>query len=312
MITKGKWKMKNQVSAVSAPLDRKLLLPFLGFILIAGGGPIAMRTSFLELDPFWVGFIRFGLGAVVFWLLALFKGLHIPRGRALMGSALFGLFGFGISFILLSWGLVKTPASLAAVLLALLPLLTIVLSVMQKIERFTINGVIGSLLAVAGTAVIVGGTGSMNISLPHIGAIILGVAFLAQSGVVIKRYPPNHPIMTNAVALTVGAVIMAGVSLLVGEHWTAPILFSTWVSLIFLVIFVTIISFILYLQVLAKWAASSTSYAFVITPLVTILISTLLFNESITLNFLMGSVFVISGVAVGALLHGKDRIVKTV
>jgi len=63
---------------------------------------------------------------------------------------------------------------------------------------------IGSLLAVAGTVVIVGGTGSMDLSLSHIGAIILGVAFLVQGGVVIERFPPNHPIMTNAVALKVG------------------------------------------------------------------------------------------------------------
>jgi len=99
--------MKKQISAFSVLLDRKLLPAFFGFILLAGGGPIAMRVSFLELDPSWMGFIRFGLGAIVFWLLVLYKGLRVSGGRALMGSALHGFFGFGISFVLLFWGLVK-------------------------------------------------------------------------------------------------------------------------------------------------------------------------------------------------------------
>jgi hypothetical protein len=43
-----------------------------------------------------------------------------------------------------------------------------------------------ALLAVAGIAITVGGTSTADISLPHIAAIIIAAAFVAEGGVLIK------------------------------------------------------------------------------------------------------------------------------
>jgi drug/metabolite transporter (DMT)-like permease len=72
-----------------------------------------------------------------------------------------------------------------------------------------------------------------------------------------------------------------------------------------LIIFVTVIAFGLYLYTLNNWSASGTSYAFVIIPLITIIIASSIANEEITSNFLLGTVMVLSGVIVGALLPQK-------
>jgi drug/metabolite transporter (DMT)-like permease len=74
-----------------------------------------------------------------------------------------------------------------------------------------------------------------------------------------------------------------------------------------LLVFVTIIAFILYLQALAKWTASGTSYGFVVIPLVTVIVAAVLTDEQITAAFLVGAVLVIAGVLVGALLPSKDK-----
>jgi hypothetical protein len=50
---------------------------------------------------------------------------------------------------------------------------------------------LGSALAVLGIAVTVGGASTADISLPHIAAIILAAAFIAEGGVLIKTFPAN-------------------------------------------------------------------------------------------------------------------------
>jgi drug/metabolite transporter (DMT)-like permease len=266
-----------------------------------------MRITYAELQPFWMGLARFGLAASAFWALAFYKRLQVPKGRALVGAILYGALGVGISFVLFAWGLVKTPASLAALLLAMVPLITVLLSFTQGVEAFTIRGLLGSLLAVAGIAVTVGGPSATDVSPLHIGAILLGTVFVAQSGVVIKRFPPNPPIMTNAVGMSVGAAILGAASLIAGESWVIPSQASTWAALSYLVIFVTLIGFMFYLQVLSKWSASGASYGFVIIPLVTVIVAGLLTHEPITANFLIGAGLVLAGEFVGALAPSRTK-----
>lgn len=302
--------MTTQESTQISMPTGDILWPFAIFILLVGGAPVAIRISYAELAPFWLGLARFGFGAVVFWGLAFYKGLQVPKGRALVGAALYGTFGVGISFVLMSWGLVQTPASLAGIIMAMVPLMTVFLSALQGVESLTPRRIIGALLAVAGTAVTVGGALSSNISLPHIGAILLGTVFLAQSGVVIKRFPPNPPIMTNAVSMTVGASILGIASLVTGEDWIIPSQSSTWTAFGYLAVFVTIFAFLLYVQVLTKWTASGTSYGFVVIPFVTVVVAAVLTNEQISSNFLIGAVLVLAGVLVGALLPSKKKPVE--
>jgi drug/metabolite transporter (DMT)-like permease len=299
--------MSTQTLPSSAIPDRSVFAPFAAFILLVGGAPVAIRIGYAELDPFWLGLARFGFGATIFWALALFKGLRLPKGRALIGAVLYGALGVGISMVLMAWGLVKTPASLAAILMAMVPLMTVLLAALQGVESLTGRGLFGALIAVVGTAITVGGALSGDISLPHVAAIIVGTGFVAQSGVVIKRFPPNPPIMTNAVAMTVGAVILAIASLATGESWVIPVQLGTWAALGYLGVFVTVFAFIFYMQVLNKWSASGTSYGFVIIPLVTVIIAALLTKEQVTLNFLIGATLVLIGVLVGALLPGKKK-----
>ncbi|MGB7876269.1 MAG: EamA family transporter [Anaerolineales bacterium] len=299
--------MATRAPSSSALPDRNILAFFAAFVILIGGGPVAVRIGYAELAPFWLALTRFGLGAAIFWVLALFKGLRVPKGRALIGAMLYGTLGVGISMVLMGWGMVETPASLTSTLMAMVPLITVLLSVFQGVEPFSGRGLLGSLIAVAGIVIALGGAASTDISLPHVGAILLGTGFLAQSGIVIKRFPSNPPIMTNAIAMTVGAMILGIVSLATGEAWVIPSQFSTWAAFGYLVVFVTVIAFMFYLRVLNNWSASGTSYGFVLIPLVTVIVAAVLANEQITINFLIGAALVLAGVLVGALLPSRKK-----
>lgn len=287
--------------------DRRVLIAFLLFVLVGGGASVAIRISYAELAPFWAATSRFGLAALVFWGMVLYKKIPLPKGRALLGAVIFGTLTVGFAFLLIAWGLVVIPASLYQILMALVPLLTLFLSSVQGVEGISQRGLFGSLLAVVGIAITVGGTSTTSISLPHIGAILVAAAFMAEGGVLIKKFPPNPPIMTNAIAMSVGTLILGSASLVRGETWNIPTQTNTWIAFIYLVLFVTITAFILYMFVLSNWTASNTSYGFVLVPLVTIVVASSLAGEQITLNFLLGAGFVLVGVLVGALLPNKKK-----
>lgn len=290
---------------VSSLPNRLTLAAFALFVVLAGGATVAIRFTYAELPPFWSGTARFGAGALVFWVLVLMLKIPLPRGRALLGAVLFGVLSVGGAFVLAAWGLVKTPASLAGVLLALVPLLTIFLAYLHGLERLRWQGLLGSLLAVVGIAVVFGGSAAEALSIPHLFAMIAAAAFLAEAGVIAKKFPRSHPIAMNAVAMTVGVVILGMTSILSGERWVIPSLANTWIALAYLVFLVTVIGFLLYLYVLRRWTASGTSYGFVISPLITVVLATQLAGEQITSSFIVGGGLVLSGVVFGALLPSK-------
>lgn len=299
--------MTAQNPAVQAVPDRSILIAFAVFILVSGGASVAIRITYAELAPFWVAASRFGLAALVFWGLAIYKRIPLPQGRALVGAVIFGTLTVGLAFLLIGYGLVVTPASLYQTLMATLPLFTLFLSAAQGVEGITARGLFGSLLAIVGIAITVGGTSAQNISLPHIAAILGAAVCIAEGGVLIKKFPPNPPIMTNAIGMTVGAIILGAASLVNGEAWTIPTMTSTWIAFIYLVVFVTVLAFLLYMFVLTNWTASGTSYGFVLFPLVTMVIASTVAGEQITLNFLAGALLVLVGVVVGALLPSKAK-----
>ncbi len=289
----------------SALPDSKTLAAFGLFILLAGGASVAVRITYGELAPFYSGAARFALAGVLFWVLLLVRRIPLPRGQALLGAVLFGTLSVGLAFTFIAWGLVETPASTYQVLMALVPLLTIFFAYLHGIERIRWQGFLGSLLAVGGIAVVMGGASGEGLSLPHVLAIIAGAACLSEAGVIAKKFPRSHPIATNAIAMTIGAIILGAISLITNEPWVIPTQVDTWVAFGYLFIFVTFIVFLLYLYVLGRWTASGTSYGFVIIPLVTVVVAASLAGEQITIGFIAGGVLVLAGVIVGALLPSK-------
>ena len=282
--------------------ERLTLLAFIVSTILGGNNAIAVRFSNMELPPFFGAAARFAAASLILFVIVLALRLPLPRGRSLVGILIFGALQFGISYALICWSLLEVPAGLFQVILALVPLLTFLLAMLHRQESFQWRLLLGGLIAVSGIAVIFWDGIKTDIPLPALVAAILSAACIAESVVLLKGFPKSHPVTTNALAMGMGAVILLATSWLFREVPTMPTRTTTWIAVLYLIFFGSIITFILALYVLSHWTASATSYQLVLMPLVTVLFASWLTNERITLAIITGGLLVLIGVCIGVLL----------
>jgi drug/metabolite transporter (DMT)-like permease len=280
--------------------SRKLLLAFAGIAITSGSSYFAIRFSNFELPPFWGAGLRFSVSSPLFVAVVVMRRIALPRGRALLGAVVYGVLGFGASNAFVYYALVGLQAGLTSVIFALVPLATLFLSSAQNQEHLGFRGIMGAVIALAGTAVVFNGQLTLEIPIPSLLALAGAILCTAETSILLKRLPQSDPYATIAVAMPTGSLVLLAFSALAGEAWLLPAQPTTSIAFVYLVL-VGSAAFVLYLYVLSRWTATATNYSFVLAPVVTVLAASLFAGEIVTLAFIAGSALVLFGVYVGAL-----------
>jgi len=284
--------------------ERVALASFVISSLIAGGNAVGVRFSNRELAPLWGAGFRFSLAAaLLLGVMAVLK-LPFPRGRALTGALVYGVFNFAASFALAYYGLVRVHAGLGQTLLALVPLLTLLLAVAHRQERFRLAALVGTLLALVGIALISRAPLRESVPLLSMLALVGGALCFAEAAVLVRWFPPVHPVTMNAVGMTTGAILLVAGSFVAADPHVLPERAATWVAIAYLVASSGLI-FVLYIVLLQHWPASRAAYVFVLSPVVTVFLSAWLDDEPIGAGLVFGGLLVLMGVYVGALRPGE-------
>ena len=287
--------------------ERTTLAAFVVSAVLAGGNGVGVRFSNRELDPLWGAGLRFALSAALFLALMAVLRLELPRGRALGGAVLYGVLQFGATYALAYYALVELHAGFGQILLALVPLLTLLLAVAERQERLRGASLLGSVVALAGVVVMSQAPLREAVPLLSLLAALASALCFAQAAVLVRWLPKVHPVTTNAVGTTAGAVVLVLASLVVGEAIALPEENDTWLALAYLVVLGTVVVFVLNLYVLARWTASRFAYLFVLVPIVTVVLSAWLDDEPVGPGLVLGGLLVLGGVYVGALRRAADE-----
>jgi drug/metabolite transporter (DMT)-like permease len=273
---------------------------FVTIALIGGGNPVGVAIVVDELAPIWAAAFRFLAAGAIFAVAMLVLRVPIPRGRALVGSLIYGVLGFFCAFTFLFWGLQETPPGTSQIIIALVPLLTIVLTVAHGLERFSLRALLGVVIAFGGLVFLFYDRIQADIPILSLLAIVVGAAFLAESGVVVKLTPGAHPVASNAVAMLGGGLMLLALSAVVGDAWTLPTQSDTWAAMIFLILFGSVAVFGLFVFLIGRWTVTAVSYTLLLQPLAALVYSALLRNEPLTPSLLIGGAVIIAGVYIGA------------
>ncbi|MEX1124316.1 MAG: DMT family transporter [Acidimicrobiia bacterium] len=286
--------------------ERRTPIAFLIVAVLSAGNPISVKFSNLELDPLWGATLRFTLAAGLMLIVMAVLRLSFPRGRALLGAVLYGFFNFGLAFAFLFYALVELGAGFLQILLAVIPLTTLLLAVLQRQERFSMAPVVGALLAMAGVVLMSQIALDDSISPLSILAAMGASLCLAEGAVLVRIFPPEHPVTLNAVGMTTGAIVLFLGSQLADDEFVLPTLQATWLALAYMVIIGSGVVFILWVYVLKRWKASRAAYNFVLLPPITLIFSAWILDETVGIELAFGGLLVLTGVYIGALRPQRE------
>ncbi|MBI2077288.1 MAG: EamA family transporter [Euryarchaeota archaeon] len=272
--------------------------------LIWGTTWLAIKIGYGGLDPVWGASLRFLFASLLMAPLILAKGAAPPLGRRQFGVVLFvGFAMFGLDYGLIYWAEQSLNSGLTAILFATMPLfVTLFGTLLIPTERLTAGHLSGVALGLGGLLLIFAGDlrGAVVDVVP-MAAIILAAAAAGSTSVVVRRWGHDlSPLSLNATAMMVGGLALAAASLSIGETPSLPRTDRAWMSLGFLVLFGSVVSFILYWDLLKVWTHHRAGLVPIVTPVVAVTTG-LFVGERLTALQWVGSAIVLGGVALSLL-----------
>lgn len=289
-----------------------------------GGTFVAARLAVQEAPPFFAASSRFAIAATCLIALTVGnsrrEGNPFPAPKDLRQLAL--LFSLGLTGIfcynaVFFTGLKLTTATSGALIVAINPLLTAVLSALWLRERVSVTQGAGLLLSLLGVSVIIS-KGSW--------AVVAGFAFnkgdLIMLGAPLcwafysilgkKALAAFTPLAATAYAACFGTALLFPAALLehaaLGGPWPS---FSPvgWLSILQLALLGTVVGFVWWYQGVGRIGAAKSAVFVNLVPLFGALQAALLLGERVVLPQLCGGVLVIAGVYWGSRANaaGKGR-----
>ncbi len=269
--------------------------------LIWGSTWLVIKVGYGGLGPFNVAGLRFAIAAVVLAAIVPIAGARWPRTRPEWTLVVVvGLLLFAGDYGLIYWAEQYIDSGLTAILFGTFPLFTMLMAhVYVPGERLTRQKLAGGALAFAGVVTLFGDRLSINASaLRPMAAVIGAVVCAAISNVATKRHGKSlHAAGLNAATTMVGAVVLLAMSVLTGEGLRLPPDAMSWAAVVYLALVGSVVAFLIYFSLLKTWHSTSVSFFAVFTPIIAVVLGTLVLGERLSLWSVAGSALVVSGVA---------------
>lgn len=296
--------------------ESKLLaitLALLTVYLFWGGTYLGMKVAIESMPPFIMAGVRFLVAGVALYVIGRWKGAPRPELREWRGAGIVGalllLGGNGV----VAWAELRVPSAIASLLIATVPLWILAFNWMWGSKQRPTAGVLaGILFGLAGVAVLVFlPSGADNKGVDPIG--ILALLFASISWAVGSLYSrsaklPASPLMSTALQMIVGGILLGIASLFAGDLSTlhvAEISLRSWMAFGYLVVFGSIVAYTAYIWLLQHAEPSLVStYAFV-NPIVAVFLGWLLADEQLTGQSWIAAALIIAAVAIITIFRGK-------
>jgi drug/metabolite transporter (DMT)-like permease len=276
----------------------RIAVTFVACALIWGSTFLAIRFGNEATPPVWAAVIRLALASVLLFGIAAVFRMPLPRGKALRGAALWGLFNLGVNLSLLYIGETTVPSGISAVLFATVPLTTALLAAVFHVERLVTRKLVAAIVAIGGVAVIF--AGELGVSVPFAGLLtVFGAASAAAlANVLLKQAPKQQVIPLNAIGTAVGAVFCLVVSFLLGESHAIPVTAAAWIPILYLTLAGSLGAFVLFTWLVTHWSVSNASLLGVVVPIIAVILGGLVKGEQPAALTYVGAAIVISAILI--------------
>ncbi|MEX1140213.1 MAG: EamA family transporter [Bacteroidota bacterium] len=281
----------------------KVVLGLVVVSLIWGTTWVAIKIGLRSIPPILGASLRFLLASLFLLGLIEFRKIQFARDQTFWNlGILMGLSSFGIPLALVYWGTQYIPTGLASILFATHPFAVALCSYfLLKNERLTKPKLAGIILGFIGIYIIFASEFSFrsNLAVEGMAAIILSSALQAFTLVTVKKYGgPYNTMSLNYVGMVIGGVLLAVMSYFVENHSGIVFNNEAILSLVYLALFGSVITFVTYFWLLKHVEVVLLSLTAFVTPVIAVIAGAVVFSESLTIQMLVGSALVLFGIIV--------------
>jgi len=273
-----------------------LVLAFFAIYVIWGSTYLAIRVAVESIPPLLMMAARhLAAGALLFFYLRL-RGEKMPRQMwkpALVAGALCFLGGHG----LLAWAEQRVSSGMAALLIALEPVMMVLLARAARQEgRISGRTLAGLALGIIGIAVLI----PINAKSELIASLAVLLSGLLWSvGAIYARGAARHvsSAMYSAMQMLVGGLMLLTVGAAFGERVAfAAVSVRSIAALAYLIVFGSIIAFSAYTWLLRVSTAARVGTHSYVNPIIAVVLGWALGGEAVTIRMLIGASIVLLSV----------------
>jgi len=264
-----------------------------------------IKIGLEELSPVNLTILRLftTCGVFLVFLLIFHKKFTPIQKRDIVPIFLLGFFGLVVYHLGLNYGEMYISPSVASLIIATIPVFTVIFATFLLKEKTTKKIVIGITLSLSGVIIIslTGTTGNpfevsyLSAALAVLVSAIVGAGYTIAGKKLLERY--------SAFSLTVYAFLFGSLGLLpflssslITEATTLS--WTGWSAVLFLALLPTVVGYILWYVALEVKTASEISVFLYFIPVLSTIISYFLFQEPVTWLFILGGVLVIGGLII--------------
>ncbi len=259
-------------------LDPALLLPFGITTLIWGSTWLVIKTQLGVVPPSWSVSYRFLIGsaALFAWCLVMRRSFRIgARGHAF--ALLAGTLQFALNFNFVYRAEATLTSGLVALTYTLLVICNAALGALALKQHVSARFAIGSVMGIAGVAMLVGreiaGAPGVAVGLAFAfgGVLVASVSNVLQATGMAKRLPAEA---TLAVSMLYGALLNAAYAFATAGPPVFDSAPAYWLGLAYLGICASAVTFLLYYAMIRRMGAAMAGYVNVLVPVVAMSLST--------------------------------------
>lgn len=279
-----------------------LLLAICTFIW--GSAFIAAKIAMESLHPVTVAFLRFLGASILLWIAMMLREPIRPKLQrkdyyvfTILG--LIGIFGYNVLFF---YGVNLATVTKSSLLIATNPIFIAIFSVIFLKEHVTMLQFSGIALGILGAIVIITEgsieqfilLGISKVDLILFGAVICWAIYSVVGKVSLQRF---SPLVSTTYACIAGTICLFPLALYTFkmEHLELAT-FGTWISILYMAIFVSGISFVIWYDGIKKVGAARAASFINLMPISAVVLASIVFGERISSIQFFGATMILFGV----------------
>ncbi len=292
------------------PVDYLLLLLLSA---IWGSSFLFIKLAVADIPPMTLVAARLGLAALALLLFLTATGRRLPRDWGIWrGFLVVAVIGNVVPFFLINWGEVTVDSSLAAILLATVPLATIVLAhAFTRDERLTPLKGLGVMVGFGGIVVLVGPDALAGFGREAVSqlAIVGAACRYAVTGVFVRRSRLIElpAAVTATGVLVTAAVIAVPLALVIDRPWALPAPSTGGLlAVVVLALLCTSAAFLILFRLLATTGATFVSLLNYLAPVFGVSWGALLLGEPLHFDVLGALALILLGLVLTQVRGRRD------